>query len=286
MSNKPPLFINHKELIPKILGNLTDKDKPLSIHLELLRDILTTINGSFQYLSLPDELPEKTELMKSVAQQGKPYFDIDTIAINVQQIRELFRELLRVAENYMEFSGSDSEIIQSSVTSNEIMQHTIVKWFNDTSKYHNLNNYTNNFGGLAYTIIHGAMYPLLTCYSDILQLDVPQESWYKNYCPICGGYPDISYLDKEKGARWLICSRCDANWMFYRLVCPFCGNDDIKNLAYYKSENNPYRLYICELCNRYIKCIDLRNTDNDILVPLERVTTLELDNQAQKLNYQ
>ena len=115
---------------------------------------------------------------------------------------------------------------------------------------------------------------------------MPQEAWYKRYCPVCGGGPDFAFLDKERdGARWLLCSRCDAQWLFYRLVCPHCGNDDQHSLAYLTDDTGLYRLYVCEKCRRYLKTIDLRKTEAEVLLPLERILTLDLDRQAHESNY-
>lgn len=113
-----------------------------------------------------------------------------------------------------------------------------------------------------------------------------QERWRRNYCPICGGHPDFAFLEKELGARWLLCSRCDTEWLFQRLQCPYCGNQTQKDLAYFTDDEGLYRLYVCEQCHKYIKAIDLRVAKSDILLPLERLFTLDMDRQAQEKGYQ
>jgi len=129
--------------------------------------------------------------------------------------------------------------------------------------------------------------PFLFAYSRLLLPEVDQELWRRRYCPVCGGKPDFAYLDKEKGARWLLCSRCDAEWLFLRLQCPYCGTQDQNALAYFtdEEESHLYRLYVCEQCHTYIKAIDLRCTESEVLLPLERVTTLDLDKQVQEKGY-
>ena len=104
-------------------------------------------------------------------------------------------------------------------------------------------------------------------------------------CPVCGGVADFAYLEKEAGARWLMCSRCDAQWLFQRLECPYCGNADHKTLAYFTDDTELYRLYICDECKSYIKAIDLRKTTSDVMLRLERVVTSDLDRQAQEKGY-
>ncbi len=129
--------------------------------------------------------------------------------------------------------------------------------------------------------------PFLSIYSSLLLPEVNQDSWRRRYCPVCGGKPDFAYLDKERGARWLLCSRCDAEWLFLRLVCPYCGTQNQDALAYFTDdeESYSYRLYICEQCHTYIKAVDLRRAEADVLLPLERVMTLDMDKQGQEKGY-
>ena len=130
--------------------------------------------------------------------------------------------------------------------------------------------------------------PFLFVYSSLLLLDVDQDLWRRRYCPVCGGKPDFAYLDKERGARWLLCSRCDAEWLFLRLVCPYCGTQNQDALYYFTDEESHlYRLYICEQCHTYIKAVDLRRAEADVLLSLslERMMTLNMDRQAQEKGY-
>jgi FdhE protein len=83
----------------------------------------------------------------------------------------------------------------------------------------------------------------------------------------------------------LVCSRCDYEWLFQRLQCPYCGNQDQKTLAFFTDDKELYRLYVCEQCRCYLKAIDLRKTETEILLPLERFYTLDLDAQAKEYGY-
>ena len=134
-------------------------------------------------------------------------------------------------------------------------------------------------------LLHAAIKPFLTSYAEVLIDSVQQERWRRGYCPVCGGNPDFSFLEKENGARWLVCSRCDTEWLFERLNCPYCNNTDQKTLAYYTSDEGLYRLYVCDNCKHYLKTIDMRVARPNTLVPLERLITLELDVQARDYGY-
>jgi FdhE protein len=137
------------------------------------------------------------------------------------------------------------------------------------------------------SVVGATLKPFLSAYSELLLPGVEQESWRRNYCPICGGKPDFTSL-KEGGTRWLFCSRCDGEWLFSRMECPYCGTRNQEALAYFTGEEQPglYRLYVCEECHTYIKGIDSRLSGAEVLLPLERVSTLDLDRQGQEKGYQ
>jgi formate dehydrogenase maturation protein FdhE len=46
-----------------------------------------------------------------------------------------------------------------------------------------------------------------------------------------------------------------------------------------------YRLHMCVRCKRYLKTIDLRKTDKQVLMPLESLLTAETDRQAREKGY-
>ncbi len=139
-------------------------------------------------------------------------------------------------------------------------------------------------GALLTFVMHNALYPFLRARAESLSRLVDTSNWYRGYCPICGGDPDMAALEKSGGRRRLLCSRCDAEWAFRRLGCPFCGNDDPKELAFFPSEDKVYRLAVCERCRRYLKTMDLRETKERPLAA-ERILTAGMDVSAQGTGY-
>ena len=114
---------------------------------------------------------------------------------------------------------------------------------------------------------------------------VKQEEWRRVQCPICGGKPDMAYMEQEVGARWLVCSRCDTEWIFQRLQCPYCANENQDDLTFFSDEDDAYRLYVCNKCHSYIKTIDSRKVKAEVFIPLERILTIDIDVQAQEKGY-
>ena len=130
-----------------------------------------------------------------------------------------------------------------------------------------------------------ALVPYLERAAEALLPRVDQSDWFRGYCPVCGAVPDLAFLNEEGGARDLVCSRCNSRWRYVRLRCPFCGTSDSANLQYYPSDDEIYRLYVCEACKHYLKTVDLRVTQTKLPAPVERVLTVAMDVAAQEQGY-
>lgn len=131
-----------------------------------------------------------------------------------------------------------------------------------------------------------ALNPYLAWAAEQVMPHVDQSLWRQDHCPVCGGAPDFAVLDEEVGARRLVCSRCNAQWSYRRVGCPFCGTSDHDQLSYYVGEDKSYRLYVCDSCGRYLKTVDLRETTRVVQLPVERITTLRMDAAAHQEGYE
>jgi formate dehydrogenase maturation protein FdhE len=74
--------------------------------------------------------------------------------------------------------------------------------------------------------------------------------------------------------------------VFQRLECPFCGYQEQGIPDYFADDKELYRLYTCQRCLKYLKAIDLRKTEDDILLPLERLLTIDMDRQAHEKGFE
>jgi FdhE protein len=139
--------------------------------------------------------------------------------------------------------------------------------------------------GLAETAADLALQPYLEWAAEQVMPHVDQESWKRGYCPVCGGAPDFAVLVEETGARYLLCSRCRSQWLYKRLQCPFCDNTDHTKLLYYPSEDEVYRLYVCQVCKHYLKAIDLRKATHRVVLTVEPLLTVAMDLAAREQGY-
>jgi FdhE protein len=106
--------------------------------------------------------------------------------------------------------------------------------------------------------------------------------WHKGYCPLCGSFPELSFLKGVEGQRWLRCSLCGYEWRFMRTKCPFCENDDHEKIELYFVEDREHeRAELCYQCNRYIVNIDTRKFAEEVVREVAAIGMLYLDVLAQ-----
>ena len=54
------------------------------------------------------------------------------------------------------------------------------------------------------------------------------------------------------------CSLCGTEWLFERILCPSCFEEDPRKLPSFRDEAHPtIRIEACETCSRYVKSLDL-----------------------------
>ncbi len=93
-------------------------------------------------------------------------------------------------------------------------------------------------------------------FAELLQ----ESKWFKSYCPICGSWPEIGFLEGQEGRRWLRCSFCSHEWNFSRTECPFCESANPDKLEIFYTANRPFeRAEVCYECKKYLISLDLRN---------------------------
>lgn len=128
-----------------------------------------------------------------------------------------------------------------------------------------------------------SMAPYLQRASEAILPHLDLTLWVHGHCPICGGRPNFAVLEGEKGARRLMCSRCNSMWPYARFGCPLCESKEKQQ--YFPSEDGVYRLYVCPDCNHYLKHMDLRGVHREIYPAVERLLTVGMDLAAHQEGY-
>ena len=226
-----------------------------------------------------------TDLVRDRLSQGTPLLLFDNFSPDWHQVQMLFEQVAAWANQDSKAPPGEKQSLIRIGTDIPRLTKLAEAWYlghfsKDAVKEDGVDH------ELLGSIITTTLMPFLAAYAKLLIPEVEQELWRRRYCPICGGSPDLAYLDKSAGARWLLCSRCDAGWLFVRLECPYCGTHNQDSLTYFTDDGQPlYRLYVCDECRAYIKAVDLRHATSAALLALERIITLDMDRQAQEKGY-
>jgi FdhE protein len=144
---------------------------------------------------------------------------------------------------------------------------------------------SDSAANLAELAVDLALKPYLEWAAVQILPHLDQAQWRHGYCPVCGGSPDLAVLTEKAGARQLVCARCNSQWLYRRVGCPFCNTTDHTKITYYPSEDDFHRLYVCGECQRYLKTINLGEARRRFLVEVERVITVDMDVAAREEGY-
>ena len=83
----------------------------------------------------------------------------------------------------------------------------------------------------------------------------------------------------------LLCSLCQSEWDFRRILCPVCGETNHEKLPRYTADGIPaVRVESCDTCRSYLKSIDM--TVDGLSVPVvDEIATAPLDLWAAEHDY-
>jgi len=269
--------------IIKKLEEEKKKEGSLPQLLEFYQKLLRIESRLGSHIDLPKPSLTSKTINYRIA-HGLPLVKFDELALDWSLLPDTFVEVADLFAQYAELFGLKPEELKELKPGRLLTRETVKAWFEGTPLSPQIKDSGVNEVLLEH-IIQATLRPFLIKHCQALISLVDQERWRRGYCPVCGGNPDFAFLDEERGARWLLCSRCDAEWLFQRLECPGCGTQDQNDLAYFTDDKGLYRLYVCERCKRYLKAIDRREAKSEVLLPLERWYTVDMDRQARERGY-
>ena len=263
----------------KKLAGLDKKDGGLPVLLRFYRDLLLVQGEARRRIGAPSPGLD-AEAIRERLRQGLPLLRIEDLDGCIETLQPVFASVREVFRGYAELFD---DLPGGNANGHSLNAEMVKAWFEGRpmppSSLDSAGEATLR------AMVQLTLKPLLAAWAEALASHVETEQWRRRYCPVCGGRPDMAYLDRERGARWLLCSRCDFTWLFSRLQCPHCGTEDQNALAFFTDEKGLYRLHVCERCKCYLKTIDLRKTDDEVLLPLERLLTTDMDRQARGEGY-
>ncbi|MGA1839747.1 MAG: formate dehydrogenase accessory protein FdhE [bacterium] len=244
-------------------------------------------------LIFPKLIPE---LINIKMKEGFPLLKKSEITVPFIQFKEVFKRIsLTVAEKRKPLKSKILELLKR-FENKEIdiwkLALSTLKGDEDTIKESNQKEKNGEIIGF---LIRNSLKPFGNTCGIALNSYLPSEKsiWSQSYCPICGSYPLLAYIEGEEGRRSLICSWCDTSWAYPRLKCPYCHNTDQKDLNYFSLDEEEIkeekdRVCVCEKCGKYIKTLEARKREGKkpIDFQLDDLATIHLDLLAEREGYE
>lgn len=136
-------------------------------------------------------------------------------------------------------------------------------------------------------LVQAALTPRLAAVGEAVYARFPDDrTWSFGQCPVCGSPPLMARLVGKVGARHLTCSFCQLEYRAKRLMCPYCGEEDHKQLEVFTAPDEPgYAVHVCLRCKNYIKTTDFRELDRPSIPVLDDLESLTLDLSAHEQGY-
>jgi len=217
--------------------------------------------------------------LTALLQQG-PILRFEHLKVDWSDIRFLVRAVAAAMRTHDALDARDLQKVDAVTRDPERLPALVRAWYDAKSSAGSL---PSDLEGME-TVVLQAMRPILTRAADAILARLDTSSWERGDCPVCGAEPDLAVITPA-AERLLICSRCLARWGFDQLTCPFCRNADRSRITSFASRDGKYRLYACDVCERYLKAYDARRTSRPVMPAVDSVATLPLDAAAIQRGY-
>lgn len=268
-----------EEAIKKLKGQMPPIEKVLGAYGEVL----------VEKARLREELPLLTDSPLSAPDpfrfsQGVPLLTEDTIIHFTDSLENVYDRMLPVLGRAFPKIGPVIQKLRVALEEGELDLKCCMETM--------LNGGDEKMGEIAFRfgadpltlqfILGQLMKPFIEKLAESYKPLIQNLNWQRGYCPICGSFPELSYLVENEGQRWLRCSFCGHEWRFMRTKCPFCENDDHDKMEFYFIEDRSHeRAEICFQCKRYLVSIDLRKCSDEVVLEVAALGMVYLDILAQ-----
>ena len=257
-----------------------------------LEPVITSYRGLFVSKALiKHALAEKTGLQINAPDpqkllEGRPWLTEQGIASLVDPWCDNVKEVsTSIAKAFPETENSVSALVKAIEKKQVIWDECVISFIEgDEERIMRLAQAINVEPALLKFILFNLIKPFVEKRVEGLGDSLQGLSWFEGYCPVCGAFPELSYLKEKEGQRWLRCSFCSHDWRFDRMICPFCKEkNEHKELLYVDGDEKKW-VELCSSCNRYIANVDLRENE-ELRTDIAAIGMIHLDAIAQQKGY-
>ncbi len=210
-----------------------------------------------------------------------PILQFDNLPIDWGEMRFLLRAVAAAMRQNDAIEEADFRRAEILSRSTERMPGMVRAWYESVRE--GAPTPDPEIAGLE-AVFQQAMRPFLTRAADAVMARLDLAEWQRGTCPLCGGEPELAVITPAAD-RLLICGRCSARWRFHQIACPFCMNAERSRITSFASRDGRYRLYGCDVCERYLKAYDARRASRPVMPAVDSVATLPLDAAAMQKGY-
>ena len=265
----------------QVLQSLERDDLPLPEPKDYYRTLLTLESECI--ITNPPVNLTITEEHQRRFEQGKPFLVSRDLSLDRKTLNGFFRKILDVAVSFFPDEQTEIGKLYSLAKDPCRLEEAVLSWFQ--ARKSPATEKPEGLDALTPGVLQASLRPFLISHARHLWNRLKQKKWLQRICPVCGSRPDFALIDRERSARWLLCSCCDTPWLFLRIGCPYCNNQDHRSLFFFSDDAGGCRLYICKKCFCYIKAMDLGKNQAPFSVAVERILALPLDLQALGAGY-
>lgn len=261
------------------LRRLKDAHPDLASAVDLQIELLQLHRRIQSRVRLPS-IRLESEYLNGLLRDG-PVLQFDHLSIDFGDLRFLLRAVASVMRAHEALEDADFRRADALSRDTGSLPAAARSWFDAPRE--GSPPVTAEVAGLE-VVFQQAMRPFLMRAAEALMAKIDLASWGRGMCPLCAGEPDFAVITPAAD-RLLICSRCAARWRFHQIACPFCTNADRTRITSFTSRDGLYRLYACDVCERYLKAFDARQAPRPVMPAVDSVATLPLDAAAMQKGY-
>ena len=221
--------------------------------------------------------------------EAKPLLRFDDIPLELSDLRLVVRQTTDIMRRFDALDEADYQHVQHLGRDTTLVE-VIGRWYRAGAERHSAPIGTGVApapaaeSGVLDQVLTLAMRPFLSRCAEVLQQRAELGLWTHSHCALCGGEPDFSVITPA-AERHLICGRCGLRWKFEPLTCPYCRNSDRSRITSFATTDGQYRVYACDVCNRYLKSYDGRRAARPVMPVVDTIATLPLDAAAIQRGY-
>ena len=239
---------------------------------------------------LPHPTLEMTtnDLQERIA-SGHPALRFSDIVLDWAEFRLIVRQATDLLHRFDTIEKMDAEVIQTLAREGRGLEPLAAQWYDapradSQPAAEPSETWTALDTASLDQVLLLAMRPFLVRSAEAAFVRLDLARWMRGYCPVCGSEPELAVITRD-ARRLLVCGRCVSQWAFDPMACPHCGNGDKTRITSFASRDRIYRIAACDVCQRYLKAYDARQTDRPFQFQVDAIATLPLDAAAMQRGY-